>query len=134
MQNLIVHFALKFFVITLLCGCSVMAAANGSREPDFSKIQKGNSRTVIEQEFGEPVKTSTIPSGTQSTYGYKLGDEPAIGRAIMHGVLDLVTFFLWEYIAFPMEISMSGNAYETVVDYNSSEKAIRIINTRNEAG
>jgi hypothetical protein len=53
-------------------------------------------------------------------YTYKLGDEPAAGRALGYLVLDIFTLCLAEYILFPLEISNSGNAYEAVVTYDAS--------------
>jgi hypothetical protein len=36
-------------------------------------------------------------------YEYELGNEPSAGRAVAHGVLDLLTRGLWEVVGTPVE-------------------------------
>ena len=100
-----------------------MAAFSGSHEPDFSKVKVGEEKNIIDQELGEPIEKFDEQS---FLYQYKLGDKPAPLRGVMHGVLDLCTFFLWEYIGFPLEISNSGNSYKMRVDYNNQLKVQEI--------
>lgn len=126
----------RLLLLTLIIsstGCSVIAAATGSPEPDFTRIVTGSSRTTIEQELGEPIESKSIPSGTQAVYSYKLGDEPAAGRALGYLALDIITLCLAEYILFPLEISNSGNAYEAIIDYDSNGTARNIIPKRSVA-
>lgn len=90
----------------------------------MKKLQPGITRAEVEAQLGEPVESSAVAGGgSKAEYRYKLGDEPAPGRALMHLGLDIITLCLWEYVAFPMEISMSGNAYEMLVEYDRDQKA-----------
>ncbi len=113
-----------------LCSCSVVAASSGTKEPDFSKIAVGSSRAEVEAELGEPYESKSVAGGTEAVYIYKIGDKPAAGRALGYLVLDIFTICLAEYILFPMEISNSGNAYEALVQYDSSGKAKKIVEKR----
>ncbi len=106
-------------LVLFTCGCSVVAAVSGEYEPDMDSLQPGITRSEVRSELGDPIKRTSLRNGASSeTYKYKLGDEPAPARAIMHLGLDIITLCMWEYIGFPMEISMSGNAYEMEVQYD----------------
>ena len=62
----------------LFSGCSVVAAASGSKDPDYSKTVVGADRETIHAEFGDPQTTAPNgKGGSLETYTYKLGDPPA---------------------------------------------------------
>lgn len=108
-------------IVTVFASCSVFAAASGSKEPDFNLIKRGTTKKVVEQELGLPLDEK---AGLTKNYMYKIGDKPAIGRALGYLVLDIFTLCLWEYIGFPLEISNSGNAYKAIVKYDRNEKVL----------
>ena len=111
-------------VLIFVSACSVAAAASGQYEPDMNTLQPGITRSEVHSELGDPISRSDLPGGgSKETFVYKMGDEPAPARALMHLCLYVVTLCLWEYIGFPMEISMSGNAYEMDVHYDRDNKA-----------
>ena len=109
-----------------ISACSVVAAASGQKEPDLSKIKPGVERYLVEAELGSPYETTKSGNTTESLYTYKLGDEPAPGRAVLYLIGDIFTLCLLEYVFFPLEISNSGNAKDLLVTYNSSNKVIRV--------
>lgn len=113
-------------LLLILAGCSVVTAASGSKEPDFNKIKTGTDEDTVNAELGEPYDSNVLNGTKINTYSYKLGDKPAPGRAVMHGVLDVCTLFLWEYIAFPMEISKSGNSYKAEVVFNDKNEVVKV--------
>jgi len=106
--------------------CSVVAAANGSKEPNLSIVKPGEAKYIVEAELGAPTKTKPLELGSSSLYTYKLGDEPAPGRALLYLLGDIVTLCLAEYIFFPVEISNSGNAHHLIVDYNTSDMVVKV--------
>lgn len=106
--------------------CSVVAAGTGSPEPDFSRIQVGTLRSVVEQELGPPLSTEQVGSQERSLYSYKIGDKPAAGRALGYLALDIITLAFAEYILFPLEISNSGNAYQAAVLYSADGKVQKL--------
>lgn len=107
-------------------GCSVYFAASGSKEPDFSKLQSGAPRTLVEEELGLPIETTSTSKGEKALYSYRIGDHAAPGRAMLYLLGDIVTFCLAEYIFFPLEISQSGNAFQAAVEYSKNEKLVSL--------
>lgn len=112
---------LLIIISSFLLSCSVIAAASGSKEPDFNVIKPGTEKEIVENELGFPLDEN---AGLTKNYIYKIGDKPAIGRALGYFVLDVFTLCLWEYIGFPLEITNSGNAYRAMVTYNKQNKVV----------
>jgi hypothetical protein len=106
----------------ILASCSVVAAASGRKEPDLEKIRPNQTRPVVEAELGQAIKTTATANGTEETYMYKLGDEPAPGRAALYLVGDIFTLCFAEYIFFPLEISNSGDVKEIIVEFDTKDK------------
>ncbi len=118
LKNIIVSTLACALLAISTSACSVVLAAGGSEDPELSKVRVGASKSVIDEELGEPSTFEPKGGGFSAVYVYKVGDAPAPGRAVMNLVLDIFTICLWEYIAFPLEISAGGNAYERIVTYN----------------
>jgi len=58
----------------------------------------------VELQLGHPVTSVTLPEGKRvDVYEYEIGNEPSAGRAIGHGVMDVLTFGAWEIIGTPVE-------------------------------
>lgn len=109
-----------------LGGCSVYFAASGSKDPDFTKLNPGAPRTVVEEELGSPVETKQNPGGEAALYVYKTGDESAPGRALLYFLGDVVTICLAEYIFFPLEISNSGDSHQVAVHYGPRNQLLSL--------
>ena len=107
----------------LLSSCSVYFAASGSKNPDFDRIKPGASRQTVEEELGSAMESKATHAGEEVVYAYKTGDHPALGRAVLYLLGDIVTFCLAEYIFFPLEISQSGDAHQVSVEYGSDGRA-----------
>ena len=118
---------LAFYTLLFFSACSVIAAANGSEDPNMDLIKPGATKDVVEGELGEAVKTKKKPDGESALYTYKVGDEPALGRAFLYLLGDIVTLFYAEYLFTPLEASNSGNAKDLIVEYDSSK---RVVSTR----
>jgi hypothetical protein len=79
----------------LLSGCSVGMAVSGDHNPELGTVKSGVSRSEIEMHLGSPVKISSLNDGlVYATYEYEVGNEPSAGRAIAHGVMDVLTIGL----------------------------------------
>lgn len=124
---MLLRILLCFILCSWISACSVVAAANGAKEPDFSKIPLGSDQKTVERELGTPATSSVKGSETIQVYRYKLGDKPALGRAFGFALIDLVTFCLAEYVLFPVEIGNSGNAYDAILHFNKNGKVTKII-------
>jgi len=97
---------LSVVIVVLIAqgGCSVGMAMSGEKDPDLSVLRVGESRGVVETQLKKSLRERTDSSGyTYVTYEYSLGNEPSAGRAIAHGVMDVLTLGLWEVAGTPIE-------------------------------
>ncbi len=114
------------FLLLSSSGCSVFMAASGGKDPDLEKIKPGISRIEAEAELGIAAETKKTSSGSTSSYVYKTGDEPSLGRAAGYLVGDIFTLCLAEYIFWPLEISNGGEPKELIVTYDGADKVVKI--------
>ena len=110
-------------ILLAVQGCSVYMAAAGSREPNLAAFGVGSHRGQVEQQLGRPKTSSTSPEGVRSdTYAYTLGNEPSAGRAVAHGVADVLTLGIWEIFGTPIEAASQGDEKTITVDYDTSDR------------
>lgn len=127
MKNLLIWFVVISFTV-ISAGCSVFMAA---KQPDLKNEELftvGTPRSALLAEFGNPI-TSDIKDGEKCEMfkfmqGYSTGAKT--GRAIGHGVADVLTLGLWEIIGTPTESAFSGDekCYEVVYDENDRIKQV----------
>ncbi len=114
----------KFMVIIslfCLCGCSVGMALSGEKEPNIGAIKVGSSRGEVEMHLGSPSMSTTLEDGTRvDIYEYEIGNEPSAGRAIGHGVMDVLTLGLWEIAGTPIE-GTQGEKRQITIKYDSND-------------
>jgi len=102
------HFALVSFCFAL-AGCSVGMAMSGKKDPNLGAFRIGSTRGEVELQLGSPISTTTTAEGRRvDLYEYEIGNEPSAGRAIAHGVMDVLTLGIWEIIGTPIR-GLSGN-------------------------
>ncbi len=122
---------MKFLIacLALLCvlsACSVGMALSGDTNPDLGAIKVGTTRGEVEMHLGSPIKSLTSEAGTRvDVYEYEIGNEPAAGRAIGHGVMDVLTLGLWEVIGTPIE-GVQGELYNASITYGPDDKVLAI--------
>lgn len=98
---LFIKLIILFFTLS---GCSVGMAMSGKETPNLGMVQVGASRGEIELTLGPPGKTVTLKNGNRmDVYEYEVGNDPSVGRAAGHAVMDLLTLGLWEIIGTPIE-------------------------------
>lgn len=108
----------------LLSGCSVGMALNGEETPDLTVVKQGVTKTEMDIHFGSPIKTEPLKDGSKRCiYAYKVGSESSAGRAVGHGVMDVLTLGLWEVAGTPIE-GFSGDSYQLAVVFDKNDKAI----------
>lgn len=123
---------LASLVVSLLffcsSACSVVLAAKGGKDPDEKILKPGSTKSEIEAQVGEPRRSEQAQAGgeTINFYSYTVGKDPSTGRAAIHLVVDILTLCLWEYIAWPYEISKSGDTRWIRVVYDRSNKALEV--------
>jgi hypothetical protein len=109
-------------VAQLAAGCSVGMALHGKEQPDLSVLRVGAERSQVEAALFTPESEVSLPDGrTQSTYFFEVGNEPSAGRAAVHGVMDILTFGIWELAGTPIEATQ-GDDMQVVVIYDAASK------------
>lgn len=120
---------LLLLVATLgLSGCSVGMAMHGKETPNLGAIKVGSTRGEVEMILGAPVQSVSTPEGGGriDTYEYEVGNDPSAGRAIGHGVMDVLTLGLWEVVGTPIE-GFQGTKYSIQLEYGPDDKVVKII-------
>ncbi|MCX5718040.1 MAG: hypothetical protein NTW44_07045 [Nitrospirae bacterium] len=115
----------KFLYIILLfsiSGCSVGMAMSGKEDPNFGAFRVGSARGEVELQLGSPINSVTIPEGKRvDVYEYEIGNKPSAGRAIGHGIMDILTLGLWEVIGTPIE-GFIGEKKKLTITYDKNDK------------
>ena len=107
-----------------LSACSVGMALNGKKDPDTSFIRKDIHRSDVEMQLGLPIKMHTAPNGqTTAVYEYEVGKEPSAGRAVAHGVMDVLTLGIWEVVGTPVEV-LKGDTVQLTITYDREGRLI----------
>ncbi|MFO1037852.1 MAG: hypothetical protein U1E45_13495 [Geminicoccaceae bacterium] len=110
-----------------LSGCSVGMAASGKPDPNLTATHTGATRADIENALGPPVSSVTLANGdTRCAYEYEMGNEPSPGRAVAHGIADVMTLGIWEVVGTPIE-AMQGQKYEMDVLYAPDGTAKEVV-------
>src|SRR3989304_10513119 len=105
-----------------LSGCSVGMALSGKKDPNLGAFRVGSTRGEVELQLGGPVSSVSNPNGSRTdVYEYDLGNEPSTGRAIGHGVLDVLTLGLWEIVGTPIE-GFTGTKHQITIVYGPEDR------------
>ena len=121
----IVGFCFLFTIFTI-AGCSVGMALSGKKEPNLGAFHVGSTRGEAELQLGSPISSVTTPEGNRTDiYEYELGNEPSAGRAIGHGVMDVLTLGLWEVVGTPIE-GFTGSKHRITIVYGPDDRIISI--------
>jgi len=109
-----------------LVGCSVGMAMSGKKDPNLGAFRVGSTRGEAELQLGSPISTTTTTEGRRvDLYEYEIGNEPSAGRAIAHGVMDVLTLGIWEIIGTPIE-GFQGTTHRLTVTYDQDDRVLAI--------
>lgn len=119
---------LLVIVCFLVPGCSVFMAA---KQPDLKNedlFRVGTPRSALLAEFGNPI-SSEVKDGRKSEIykfiqGYSTGAKA--GRAVFHGVADVLTLGIWEVVGTPTEGVFSGDEKVYEVIYDDSDRIMQV--------
>ncbi len=99
---------------------------NTTQEADLGAIRVGASRGEVELQLGKADSTVTLDGGRRlDKYKYQLGNEPSAGRAVGHGIMDVLTLGAWEIIGTPVE-GFQGENCEVVICYDKNDVVVAI--------
>ena len=107
-------------------GCAVVMAVNGSKDPDVRALSVGQDRAVVLATLGPPDKTYAKVGNRVDVFKLTRGDEPSAGRALAHGVMDMLTLCVWEVVGTPIE-ACQGEDFHLSVQYDSDDRVVRLI-------
>ena len=128
------HRQFLFLVIgclPLTCGCAVFMALKGKEDPNLGVFGAGQDRAMAIATLGPPHKTYFADGNRVDVFKLKRGDKPSAGRAIAHGVLDVMTIGVWEVIGTPIEV-MQGETFYLTVSYDDQDRVVRTLPGDNE--
>lgn len=103
-----------------MAGCSVGMAMSGKKEPQLGAVRAGATRGEVELQLGHAVEAHEENGRRVDIYEYEIGNEPSAGRAIGHGVMDVLTLGLWEVAGTPIE-GMQGEKKRLAVTYDDQD-------------
>jgi hypothetical protein len=122
---------MKYFICLLiglmfLPGCAANMAFNGQNGPDLELVKQEIKRDDVERRLGYPARTEHWPDGSQtSLYEVEAKTEPDTARAVGHGMMDLWTLGLWEFVGGPIE-AYKGQRQLVTVDYNGEGEVMAV--------
>lgn len=73
------------------------------KQPELGAVRVGATRGEIELQLGAPIEVREENGRRVDIYEYEIGNEPSAGRAIGHGVMDVLTLGIWEVVGTPVE-------------------------------
>lgn len=119
-------------IILLLQGCSIITASMQplSRPPE--KLNEGSYRDWVDNKYGYPIATGFTADGTEYVEQIQFVDGVPMGwkvfRIVLHSVADNLTYFLWEFIGFPMELALGSHPeYVYYLVYDENDQLVRKI-------
>jgi hypothetical protein len=112
--------------LPLTSGCAVFMAVKGKDEPNLGVLGAGQDRAIAIATLGPPHKTYVTDGSRVDVFKLKRGDKPSAGRAMAHGVLDLMTLGVWEVLGTPIEV-MQGEAFYLTVSYDDQDRVVRTL-------
>ena len=128
MKNIVI----SLIGLLLLNGCSIIKAARQPLDRPPEAIVPGRTQTSMDKIYGQPVAVGMSADGKdyieqlQFVDGIPWGWK--IGRIVAHSILDGCTFFLWEFVGFPIELINSGYPeYIYYVVYDDNNNVIKAV-------
>jgi hypothetical protein len=124
--------------LAMLAGCVVVRSWRGEKGADVSHIQPGAKRSEAETALGLPAREWVSPTGIRcALYEYNAGIPPHHGDAIVAAILDVVTFGIFEVIAFKRDQGRHPGEYDrrrskVVISYDAREIILGIFDESGE--
>ncbi len=96
-------------------GCAPYMAATQPSAKNIDLFKVGTPRNALLAEFGAPAVTEVRNGRQHEVFRFVQGYSTAArtGRALLHGVADVATFFLWEVVGTPGEAILAETRWPT---------------------
>lgn len=106
-------------------GCSIYMAANKTGA-DIASVQKCSTRVQFINLGAKIISSERLSDGNLVEIYQIKAEQGSAVRAIMHGLLDLSTGFIWEIAGTPIEATMSKDQFITVkVTYGPGDTVLK---------
>jgi hypothetical protein len=116
-------------------GCAPYMAATQPSAKNIDLFKVGTPRNALLAEFGAPAVTEVRNGRQHEVFRFIQGYSTAArtGRALLHGVADVATFFLWEVVGTPGEAIFSGDemAYDVTYDKDDVVDQVTVLKMKN---
>ena len=118
--------------LLILTGCSIIKAARQPLDRPPEKIIPGRTQKSIDRIYGCPVAVGMSEDGKEYIEQLQFVDGIPCGwkitRIVVHSVLDSCTWFLWEFVGFPIELLNSDYPeYIYYVVYDDNNNVIKAV-------
>lgn len=100
-------------VAFLFSSCSVVMAAR-KQGTSLENVQGSRCRAQILSHKATIISSDYLPTGELVEVYQFQKEQGSAARALMHGVLDVSTFGLWEVIGTPVEASLREDKFYTI--------------------
>lgn len=107
-----------------LSGCSSVMALKQPDKKNLSVLASGVSRDNVVTYLGAPATTERENGKRVEIYQFTQGYSKAnkVTRALLHGIADVATIFIWELVGMPMEAIVDGNKMTVKVTYDQNDQ------------
>jgi hypothetical protein len=116
-----------FFLLLFAQGCSVYTAFTHPPKVDIEGLEdtKGVDRVYVMAQCGAPVSSHRNNDGGQTDiYKFYEGSSWAKGRGAFHLIADILTFALWEIVAWPSELAARGDELTAEAKFDDDDKLV----------
>lgn len=108
-----------------LSGCSVYMASRKTGT-DIASVQKCSTRLQFLNLGAKILKSERLQDGSLVEIYQVQAEKGSAVRAIMHGLLDLSTGFVWEIVGTPIESSLNKDNFLTIkVTYGAEDIVLK---------
>jgi hypothetical protein len=99
---------------------------SGSKDPNIGALSIGQDRGIVLLHLGKPSKTHLTDGTRVDVFDLELGNEPSMGRALGHGVMDILTLGIWEIIGTPIE-GFAGEKLTITITYDADDRVTKVV-------
>ena len=121
-------FSLVVFLVLILLstsGCGVYMAFTQPEKVDQKELEAGGvPRDLVIEKLGAPKTSTKNDDGSRTeTYAFYEGSASGwkIGRGTFHLLADVITSFLWEFVATPMEREIRGDKITAKAEFDQND-------------
>ncbi len=126
---------MSLIFLIMLTGCATVTVLKHPGKTNLGVLNAGMSRDNVVTYLGAPISSETENGKRVEIYKFRQGYSGAnkATRATLHIVMDALTLFIWELIAWPAEMIFNGEEVTVKVMYDSEMKVEDVTFLRKES-